>query len=114
PPHRLLPGDAEPGEVLVDRLLVFAPAARGVDVLDAQQKPPTGGARHVEIDQRRQRVPQMQVAVGARREAEDGGGHARRIEQKRGCVARPFVDASRRSCLSSSTPKPTWTPRSRA
>ena len=72
PPHRLLPGDAEPGEVLVDRRLVFRPAARRVDVLDAQQQPPAGGARHLDIEQRRQRMAEMQIAVRARREAENG------------------------------------------
>ena len=66
PPHRLFPRDAEPGEVLVDRRLVFRPAARRVDVLDAQQQPPAGGARHVEIEQRRQRMAEMQIAVRAR------------------------------------------------
>src|SRR5262249_58635363 len=32
PPHRLLPGDAEPAQILIDRLLVFRPAARRLDV----------------------------------------------------------------------------------
>jgi len=40
PPHRLLPGDAEPAEILVDRRLVVRPATGRVDVLDAQQQPP--------------------------------------------------------------------------
>src|SRR5262245_40403343 len=35
--HRLLPGDAEPGEIFVDCGLVFGAAARAVDVLDAQE-----------------------------------------------------------------------------
>ena len=76
-PHRLFPGDAEPRQVLVDRLLVFRPAARGVDILDAQQEPAAGRARHVEIEQRGERMAEMQIAVRARREAEDGTGHAR-------------------------------------
>src|SRR5262249_2411913 len=37
-PHRLLPLDAEPRQVFIDRLLVFPTAARHVDVLDAQQE----------------------------------------------------------------------------
>ena len=40
PPHRLLPLEAEPGEVFSDRRLELGPAARRVDVLDAQQEPP--------------------------------------------------------------------------
>ena len=39
-PHRLLPGDAEPGEVLVDRLSNSGRQRVGVDILDAQQEPP--------------------------------------------------------------------------
>src|SRR5262249_43032487 len=39
-PDRLLPGDTEPGEVFVDRLLIVRPAARRVDVLDPQDEPP--------------------------------------------------------------------------
>ena len=37
-PHRLLPGDAEPREILIDRPLVLWPAPYRVDVLDAQQE----------------------------------------------------------------------------
>ena len=46
PPHRRLPGDAEPGEILVYGGLEFGPAARSIDVLDAQQQaPPAARAR---------------------------------------------------------------------
>ena len=38
PPHRLLPGKAEPGEILVDAGLELRPASGQVDVLDAQQE----------------------------------------------------------------------------
>src|SRR5262249_57942290 len=55
-PDRLLPGDAEPGEVFVDRLLIVRPAARRVDVLDPQDEPPARRPRHLEIDERRERV----------------------------------------------------------
>ena len=74
-PHRLLPRDAEPGEVLVDRLLEFGTAARRVDVLDAQQEAAGQRARHLEVGQRRERMPEMQVAVRARRETEYRGAH---------------------------------------
>ncbi len=72
PPHRPLPCDAEPGKVGIDRGLVLRPAARGIDILDAQQQPPARRPRHVGIDQRRQRVAEVQIAVGRRREAENG------------------------------------------
>ena len=39
PPYRLLPGDAEPAEILIDRGLELRPAPDGVDILDAQQQP---------------------------------------------------------------------------
>src|SRR5215467_4024496 len=75
--HRLLPGDAEPRQVFIDRRFVLRPAARRVDVLDAQQEPATGRARHLEIDERGERMAEMQMAIRARREAEDGSIHAR-------------------------------------
>src|SRR6187431_2274814 len=68
-PYRLLPGNPEPVEVLVDRLLELRAAARGVDILHAQQEPSADVARHLEIDQRRERVTEMQIAVRARRKA---------------------------------------------
>jgi hypothetical protein len=52
PPHRLLPGDFKPIQILIDRGLEFRPATRRVDVLDAEQQPPAGGARHLGVEQR--------------------------------------------------------------
>ena len=75
PPHRRLPGNAEPGEIFVDRGLEFRPAARRVDILDAQQEPSAGSARQVEIQQRRIGVAEMKMAIRARREAENGWRH---------------------------------------
>src|SRR5712691_1414673 len=75
-PHVGFPSHAEPGEILVDRRFEPWPAARPVDVLDAQQQPPAGRARHVKIEQRRERMPEMEIAVRARREAEGGRRHA--------------------------------------
>ena len=69
-PDRLLPGDAEPFEIFVDRLLVFRPAAHGVDVLDAQEEAPARRAGHLDIDERGERMAEMQIAVRARRESE--------------------------------------------
>ncbi len=74
--HRLLPRDAEPGEIVVDRLLVFGTTARLVDVLDPQQHPPARRSRQVVVEQRGQRVAEMQMAVRARRKSENGWRHA--------------------------------------
>src|ERR1700694_3426044 len=75
PPHRLLPGDAEPGEVFVNRGLEFRPAAGRVDILDAQQELPAGLMSQIEIQQRRISVAEMQITVRARRKAEEGLWH---------------------------------------
>jgi hypothetical protein len=74
-PHRLLPGDAEPGEVFIDRSFELRPATGQVDILDAQQKPPAGLTRQLKIQQRRIGVAKMQITVRARRKAEDGWRH---------------------------------------
>ena len=50
PPHRPVPFDAEPRQILVDGGLEFRPAACLVDILDPQQEAPERGARHVEIE----------------------------------------------------------------
>ncbi len=44
-PHRRFPGQAQPGEILIDRGLELRPAARRVDILDAQQEAPLGRLR---------------------------------------------------------------------
>jgi hypothetical protein len=71
----LFPDDAEPVEVVVNRRLEFGPAARGIDVLDAQQKPSAELTRHVVIQERGISMAQMQISVRARREAQDSGVH---------------------------------------
>ena len=72
PAHRRLPPEPEPGEILVDGGLEFGAAAGEVDVFDAQQEAARMGPRQRLVEQRREGVPEMQEAVGARREAEDG------------------------------------------
>ena len=69
---RLLPGDAEPREILEDGSDILLTAAHDVDVLDAQEEPPAEPARHLEAGQRREGMAEMQGAVGARGETEDG------------------------------------------
>src|SRR5438874_5489817 len=75
PTHRRLPGNAEPGEVFIDRSLIFRPAARRVDILDAQQESSAPLACQVEIDQRRTGMAEMEIAVRARRKSENGWRH---------------------------------------
>src|SRR5262245_29532090 len=76
-PHVCFPRHAEPTEILEDRRLEFRPTARPIDVLDAQQEPPASRARHVVIEQRGERVPQVEISVGAGREAKDRWRHRR-------------------------------------
>jgi len=45
PPHRAVPVEAEPGEILEDRVGEFGPAAALVDVLDTQQETSARAAR---------------------------------------------------------------------
>src|SRR4029077_21241813 len=52
------------------------PAAGRVDVLDTQQEPAAGRARHLELDERGERMGEMQIRVRARRVAADGTIHA--------------------------------------
>src|SRR5882757_4538811 len=75
PPHRRFPANPEPGEILVDRGLEFRPAARRIDILDAQQEAATAAAREIEIQQRRAGVAEMEVAVRARCKSENGWRH---------------------------------------
>src|SRR5262249_15038420 len=70
--HRLLPGEAEPGEGLEDRRLEFRPAARAVDVLDAEQET-AAGAGGSRGEQRRVCVAEMQIPGRAGRETGDLG-----------------------------------------
>src|ERR1700722_9306138 len=63
PPHRVFPGNAKPRQILINRVLEFRLAARGVDILDAQQEASAGAIREVEIQQRRVSVAEMQIAV---------------------------------------------------
>src|SRR5262245_7433241 len=63
PAYRLLPRQAEPGEVFIDCSFEFRPASSRVDVLDAEEQPPSDRERHVGVEQCGQRVAEMQVAV---------------------------------------------------
>ena len=73
PARRHFEIDAEPGEILDNRPLEFRPAARLVDILDAQQQASAEAARHGGVLQRAQGMAEMQHAIRARREAQHGG-----------------------------------------
>jgi hypothetical protein len=73
--HWFFPGKAEPSEVIINRVFEFAPAAGGVDILDAQQETTARLAREVRIQHRRKGVTEMQVTVRRRRKAENGWRH---------------------------------------
>jgi hypothetical protein len=68
-----VPSEAEPGEILQNRLGEGGPAARVVDVLDAHQEAAAGAARLPPGEDGRIGRAQMQLAGGARREAGDDG-----------------------------------------
>src|SRR5262245_277594 len=85
-PHRRLPGEAEPTEVLIDRRLKFGPTACRIDVLNAQHEPAAALARQVEIEQRRIGVAEMEIAVRARRKSENGWRHLSVIAVMAGLV----------------------------
>ena len=72
PPHRLFPIETEPVEILVDLRLVFGAAAGRIDILDPEKEASTDVTRHVEIENRRQGMAEMELAIRARRESEDG------------------------------------------
>ncbi len=70
-PHRFLPFELEPGEIVEDRGFELRPATSPVDVLDPQQKPAARGSRNVVIDDRGKGVAEMQETVRARRKAKN-------------------------------------------
>src|SRR5215472_13889153 len=95
PPRRRLPGNAEPGEIFVDRILIFRAAAGGINILDPQQQAPARAPRHVEVEQRREGMAEMKVAVRTRRKTENGWHQAGPL--RRGKSALPSDSRSNRS-----------------
>jgi len=95
PPHRLLPGDAEPGKVLIDCIFVLRARPGFVDVLDAQQQPATQIACHLRVKQCRVGMAQMQKSIRARRKTQVSGVrahilHARSKRYRRSTAACRF------------------------
>jgi hypothetical protein len=72
PPRLPVEADPQPVEILPDRGDEFGPRPPHVDVLDAQQQAAVETCRKLLVQQRRKGVAEMEQAVGARREAEDG------------------------------------------
>ncbi|GAB2186699.1 hypothetical protein LAB1_40080 [Roseibium sp. LAB1] len=66
---------AQPGKVLEHFPLKLRRATGLVNVLHPYQKPATERDSRPRIQERRQRVPEMQVPVGRRSKAEHGLGH---------------------------------------
>jgi len=73
--HRLIPRDAEPGQVFADQRLPFGFRAVPVNILDPEKKPAARRHRHVMGQKGGIGMAQMQRAGGGRREP---GDHARR------------------------------------
>lgn len=77
PVHGLFPVQAQPGEVLIKCALVFRPAARDIDILDAKKETTAALARQLRVQERGIDVTEVQIAVRRWRETEDGAlGHS--------------------------------------
>ncbi len=61
--------EPQPLHILDDRIDMFLPAARAVDILDAQQEFAAKGTREIMRTHRRKGVADMQPAIGAGRKA---------------------------------------------
>ena len=59
PSNRCFPVEAEPGQILENRVGMFLPATSRIDILDAQQKPSARALAEVEIVQRREGMADM-------------------------------------------------------
>ena len=72
----VVPGEAEPGEVVFDGGGKAFLRTLRVGVVEAQQKAPAPGFREQPVEQGRARVAHMQPARGARCEADEGRAHS--------------------------------------
>ena len=70
PDRPLVPGDAEPGEIVQDRLLAAGNVSRGIGVVDAKKEP----IAEPPVRDCAERVPDVQRPGGARREADPRHG----------------------------------------
>ncbi len=77
-PHRLLPGKAEPAEILDQGRSEVRAAAGGIDVLDPEQKPPARLAREAFGEKRSIGMAEMEMAGGRGGETGGLGAHQER------------------------------------
>ena len=87
PMYRLFPVKLEPSKIPIDAGLELQRAVDHVDVSDAQQHPPAGRGRYLLVDQRRQRIAKIQLAIQARCKAKDRSSHERFGFGLNGCFA---------------------------
>ena len=69
--RRPVKGDAEPRQILDHALGMDRPAADGIDILDAQKQAAAGLAGQALAEHRRIGMTEMELAIGAWREAEN-------------------------------------------
>ena len=69
--HRLLPDDAQPGQVLENGGLEIPAAAVKVDIFDSHQQLAAQLGGHALVLERAIGMPQMKIAIGRGREAQD-------------------------------------------
>src|SRR5438105_1546922 len=79
--HRLIRNEPKPAKVIERRLRQLRPAAKKIDVFDANQEAALPLARHLLVEERRIGVAEMKPAIGARRKTECGADHAGAIVQ---------------------------------
>ena len=94
--RRAREGRSEPRHVFQDRNFEFAPAARRIDIFDSKQQLAAAVTRKLRVAERGIGVPEMQPAVGRRREAGYRGAGRLRHERK----GRPGgEETKRRQCF---------------
>ncbi len=71
-PHRPFPLEADPLQIFIDRGFEFRPATGLIDILDAQKQSPIFRFSHVGIEDCRQCMTEMQIAIWRRRKAKNG------------------------------------------
>src|SRR5690606_3881802 len=73
-PNRFFPMESQPSEIIEDLLLKFRPASCPVDILDPQQRTPSGGFGQSFGEKRRVGVTKMQFTCGTGCEPGDNAG----------------------------------------
>ncbi len=84
-----VPGEAEPVQILLDRVDIFLLRSLRVGIVEAQDEGPPGLPRDQPVEQRGAQVADMDVARGRGREA--GDGHGRASEGTTGLNHKPTI-----------------------